>query len=93
MGIEYGIREYGLAIGVLIFFAGITGMMVRAFIKYLNEERADRQAQVADYKTLAENHISHNTQIMQDMINQVKQMGTDSCREHGEIKSKLDDLK
>ena len=89
MGIEYAIKDYGLAYGIIIVCFGIMGMMYRRFTVYLDNERSERQKQSEAYKVLAETHIAHNTEVMQGMLNQIRQMGIDSCREHGEIKDKL----
>lgn len=93
MGIEYAIQDYGLAVGIIVACSTIITIMVRAFIKYLEDERGARQKQVEAYMTLAENHISHNTEAMNSMITAIREIGRDNCRDHDEIKSKLNDLK
>ena len=87
------LREFGFPVAMAITFCGALIWTLRLFIshfmKSLNEANIERKEITNKFTLVVENHISHNTEAMNSVCAQLKDMG----RDHKEFSEQLEKIK
>ncbi|MCM8774467.1 MAG: hypothetical protein NC820_07030 [Candidatus Omnitrophica bacterium] len=79
------LKEFGFPVTMALTFAGvmiwIAKLLITHFLMSVKEASDERKEITAKFTTIIENHIQHNTQTLQNICDQMKDMS----REHKEF--------
>ena len=68
------IKEFGLAVGLIVILLGFCWYLVNKFIKSMNEATQERKEMTVKYNDMVANHINHSTETQRELIQGIREL-------------------